>query len=40
MAGPDNWNLGPGGPMLMWEGPGILPEPVPASALIHTQAQQ
>jgi hypothetical protein len=28
-------NLGSGGPMLIWEGPGILPEPVPGTALVH-----
>jgi hypothetical protein len=33
-------NAGPGGPMLVWEGPGILPEPIPASVLIHAPAHQ
>jgi hypothetical protein len=28
-------NLGSGAPMLIWEGPGILPEAVPASAMVH-----
>jgi hypothetical protein len=28
-------NLGGGSPLLMWEGPGILPEAVPAAALVH-----
>lgn len=28
-------NLGTGAPLLLWEGPGILPEPVPATALTH-----
>ncbi len=28
-------NLGEGGPLLEWEGPGILPEPVPVNALAH-----
>jgi hypothetical protein len=28
-------NLGTGGPALFWEGPGILPEPVPKNALAH-----
>jgi len=28
-------NLGGGGPLLMWEGPGLLPEAVPAAALVH-----
>jgi hypothetical protein len=28
-------NLGDGGPLLLWEGPGVLPEAVPAGALAH-----
>ena len=28
-------NLGDGGPLLLWEGPGILPQAVPAGALAH-----
>jgi hypothetical protein len=28
-------NLGSGGPLLMWEGPGLLPEAIPAAALVH-----
>ncbi len=28
-------NLSPGSPMLMWEGPGLLPEAIPATALAH-----
>jgi hypothetical protein len=28
-------NLGAGAPLLMWEGPGLLPEAVPVAALVH-----
>jgi hypothetical protein len=28
-------NLGDGAPLLLWEGPGILPEAIPATALVH-----
>jgi len=32
-------NLGVGSPLLMWEGPGILPEAIPAAALVHAATQ-
>jgi hypothetical protein len=28
-------NLGDGAPLLLWEGPGILPEAIPGAALVH-----
>jgi hypothetical protein len=28
-------NLGSGGPMLVWEGPGILPEAIPGTSMVH-----
>jgi hypothetical protein len=28
-------NSGSGGPLLMWEGPGLLPEAIPAAAFVH-----
>ncbi len=30
-------NLSSGGPLLLWEGPGSLQEPIPAAALLHTE---